>query len=221
MAKSTKPVVTQRQQDVYRLLLAGAEFAEIRQYASEKDWQVGDRQIRRYLDVAYRRLAKLTERDRQQLLGRHLGQRRALYARAVKEGDLRTALQILRDEAELEGLYGPATQVVASFTGVRVVERIIDSREELESLQEKTISTPSLPHLVGGLSPSHSPWPAGNSASPTSISANGLIISGTGTDPGGKTEGWIVSLAVPEPSSVVLAAIGAAFVVFAFGRSRK
>jgi hypothetical protein len=34
-------------------------------------------------------------------------QRRALYARALKENDLRTALQVLRDEAALQNLYPP------------------------------------------------------------------------------------------------------------------
>ena len=32
-------------------------------------------------------------------------QRRALYARALKTSDVRTALLVLRDEAALEGLY--------------------------------------------------------------------------------------------------------------------
>ena len=81
MARSNKAVVTQREQEVYRLLLAGAEFAEIRQFASDRSWHVSDRQIRRYMEVAYKRLAKLASRDRQQLLGRHLMQRLAIYAR--------------------------------------------------------------------------------------------------------------------------------------------
>ncbi len=107
MAKSDKATVSRRVQDVVRLLLAGAEFAEIRQYASALEWGVSDRQLRRYVERAYKRLAKSTARDRDQLLGRHLMQRRALYARSIKGNDLRTALQILRDEANLQGLYPP------------------------------------------------------------------------------------------------------------------
>ena len=34
-------------------------------------------------------------------------QRRALYARAIKTNDIRTALSVLKDEAALEGLYPP------------------------------------------------------------------------------------------------------------------
>jgi hypothetical protein len=104
MSRSDKATVIQRVNDVLRLLLAGAEFAEIRQFASAHGWNVTDRQIRRYQEAAYRRVAKIAQRDQVQSLGRHLMQRRALYARAVKNNDLRTALQILRDEAALQGL---------------------------------------------------------------------------------------------------------------------
>src|SRR3990172_1628008 len=107
VAKADKTTVNRRIQDVVRLLLAGAEFAEIRQYASDQDWKVSDRQVRRYMEAAYRRVARVTKRNSTELLGRHLMQRRALYARALKGNDLRTALQVLRDEASLQGLYPP------------------------------------------------------------------------------------------------------------------
>jgi hypothetical protein len=42
---------------------------------------------------------------RDQLIRRHLAQRRNLYAKAVLAGDLRTALACVQDEAKLEGLY--------------------------------------------------------------------------------------------------------------------
>ncbi|MFV1990786.1 MAG: hypothetical protein ACC652_08625 [Acidimicrobiales bacterium] len=87
--------------------MAGGEFDEIRQYASARGWDLSDRQLRRYQERAYKRLAATTRRDQEQLLGRHLMQRRALYARSLKTNDIRTALQVLRDEASLEGLYPP------------------------------------------------------------------------------------------------------------------
>jgi hypothetical protein len=107
MAKSDKSTVLRRVHDVLRLVVAGAEFTDIRQYASDKGWDVSERQIRRYLEAPYKRLAGATKRNRNQLLGRHLMQRRALYARSLKGNDLRTALQVLRDDAALEGLYPP------------------------------------------------------------------------------------------------------------------
>ena len=96
-----------RVQEALRLLLAGAEFPDILQYAQEQNWGISRRQVQRYQEAAYKQLAEATERDQKQLLGRHLMQRRALYARCLKVGDHRTAAIVLKDEAELEGLYPP------------------------------------------------------------------------------------------------------------------
>ena len=41
----------------------------------------------------------------------------------------------------------------------------------------------------------------------TSVSANGLVIAGTGTDPFGHTKAWRAT--VPEPSAIALLAMGA------------
>jgi hypothetical protein len=57
--------------------------------------------------------------SRKKLLRRHLAQRRTLYARAVNNGELRTALAVARDEAELLGLY-PARQIKAEHSGLPV-----------------------------------------------------------------------------------------------------
>jgi len=105
LVKSNKATVLTRVQEVTRILLAGGEFEDIRQYAAVQGWGVSDRQLRRYQEKSYDRLAAATGRNQKQLLGRHLMQRRAMYARAMKSGDIRAALAVLRDEAELEGLY--------------------------------------------------------------------------------------------------------------------
>ncbi|MEX2172208.1 MAG: hypothetical protein WD851_23005, partial [Pirellulales bacterium] len=107
MAKSDRATIQKRLQEVLRILIAGGEFEDIRNYASERGWNLSQRQLRRYVERVYEQLATVTERNQKQLLGRHLMQRRALFARAMKVGDLRTSLQILRDEAQLEGLYPP------------------------------------------------------------------------------------------------------------------
>jgi hypothetical protein len=105
---ASKSVIKHRVQEVLRLTLAGAEFPEIRQHAKQQGWEVSDRQIRRYMEAAYRQFTKLTIHDAEQLVSRHIMQRRSLFARALKNGDLRTALAVLQDEAKLEGLYPPA-----------------------------------------------------------------------------------------------------------------
>jgi hypothetical protein len=105
--KSTQATVLRRVNEVLKLIVIGAEFEAIRQFADGQGWQVSERQLRRYQESAYVQLAQTTQRNRKQLLGRHLMQRRALYAQALKDKDLRTALRVLRDEASLEGLYPP------------------------------------------------------------------------------------------------------------------
>jgi hypothetical protein len=138
MGRSDKATVITRVQEVSKLVLAGAEFADIRQFAADHGWQIGDRQVRRYIELVYERLAESTQRDREQLLGRHLMQRRALYARAVKSSDYRAALMILRDEAELSGLYlakkielttpdGPGPP----FTGAPLIESKLSRRQRV------------------------------------------------------------------------------------------
>jgi hypothetical protein len=105
MPKSNRLALSKRVREVERLVVAGAEFPDIERFSAAQGWQVSRRQLRRYVTLAYERLSKAAKRDRRQLLGRHVTQRRALYAHSVKANDIRTALQILRDEAELEGLY--------------------------------------------------------------------------------------------------------------------
>ena len=93
-----------------QLLLQGAEFHEIRQYAANKGWGLTNRQVRRHIDLAYQRTTDILGHKQEELLSRHLLQRRALYARCLKAEDLRGALQILQDEAQLLGLY-PARKI--------------------------------------------------------------------------------------------------------------
>jgi hypothetical protein len=52
-------------------------------------------------------MVEILNRNREQLFGRHVLQRRAILARCMKINDYRTALAVLRDEAQLEGLYAP------------------------------------------------------------------------------------------------------------------
>ena len=162
MPKSGKATINRRVQEVSRLLLAGAEFAEIRQYASDHGWRISDRQVHRYMAAAYEGLATTTDRTRKQLLGRHLMQRRALYARALKSGDLKTALQILRDEADLEALYPPSRQEITGRDGeplqvehearMRVdgIRRLLDEPEYLDYLRQRAMGADTGPLRADG-----------------------------------------------------------------------
>jgi hypothetical protein len=107
--KSTQAVVKQRVEEVFKLRLGGAEFADILQYASapEQNWQVSERQLWNYIAAADRLVKERFDARADHLLARHLLQRRQLYAHAMGAGDFGTALRILDSEAKLEGLFPP------------------------------------------------------------------------------------------------------------------
>jgi hypothetical protein len=105
--KSTKAEVAKRVSEVLKLRLGGAEFLDIREYANapEQGWNVSDSQLRRYIQQADALCKEYFDAKAEHLLARHLLQRRQLYTHALGAGDFRTALAVLKDEAELEGLY--------------------------------------------------------------------------------------------------------------------
>jgi hypothetical protein len=116
--KATKATIQRRIEEVLRIRLDGAEFWDVREYAREKEQEAGtvwelkdgakplsDGQLWRYIGRADRLIAESSRASRKRLIRRHLAQRRNLYAKSVVAGDYRTALAILRDEAELQGLY--------------------------------------------------------------------------------------------------------------------
>lgn len=135
MAKSDKLTVQKRVQDVRTLILSGAEFASIKAFAADHGWNVTDRQLQRYVNKANKQFAKVSRRSLRSQLGRHLLQRRMLYARANKAGDLKTALSVARDEAKLQGLYPSAKIVPATPDGDHAsagpVEPPLDRRQRL------------------------------------------------------------------------------------------
>ena len=95
----------QRINEVLEIRLAGAQFHEICAYADEQGWNVTQATIRSYIDAGTTALAEQLEGTREEIINRHLAQRRRIYAKAVSGGDYRVALSILQDEAELMGLY--------------------------------------------------------------------------------------------------------------------
>src|SRR4051794_28058169 len=112
--KSDQATVRQRVEEILQLRQMGAEFVDIRQYASQSNppWNVSDRQLWRYIEAGDKLLDKTLEKDRKKLLNRHVAARRALFGRAMSVSDYRTALGVLKDEAALLHLYDdpPAEQ---------------------------------------------------------------------------------------------------------------
>jgi hypothetical protein len=105
--KSNKTTVRQRVEEILSMRLLGAEFVDIRQHASAQGWNVGDRQLFRYIAKGDEILEQMLEKDRDKQLNRHIAQRRALLARAAAVSDYGTCARLLKDEGELLGLYPP------------------------------------------------------------------------------------------------------------------
>ena len=111
--KSDKATMQQRVNEILTIRLQGAEFSDIVQYASEKEWGVGERQLRNYVRQSDALLAETLERDREKLLNRPSPSGGGSYARCMAVSDYSNARAVLKDEAELLGLY-PAKKVEAS-----------------------------------------------------------------------------------------------------------
>jgi hypothetical protein len=120
--RSTKATVRQRVDEVLNLRLLGAELYDLQQHASQQGWGVSDRQLQRYVAAADDLLSLTLEKDREKLLNRHIAQRRALFARAASVSDHGTCARLLKDEADLLGLYPPKGINIGGQGGPVVVE---------------------------------------------------------------------------------------------------
>jgi hypothetical protein len=171
MAKATNAEVMERVEAVLQIRLDGAQFHDIRQYASEKTWGVSDRQLRRYVAASDRLLAARLEKDRDRLFARHVAQRQTLYARAVNAADYRTALAVARDEAELQGLYPPKKVAPTDPSGEQEYGHSLTDPERLAALQ-------SLYARVGA--------GGGGPVADRPAGADGSFLGGPGADSGGR-----------------------------------
>jgi len=156
--KSDNAEILKRVEEVLRIRIDGAQFHEIREYAVEKQWNVSDTQLRRYVQRADELLVERQDKSRKQVIARHLAQRQALYSRAVKAADYRTALAILADEAKLRGLY-PEKEIkelvrLAASQGIRI--------EELERRLRDAQPTATTPPPTSEERPASGPTPEGD-----------------------------------------------------------
>jgi hypothetical protein len=125
--RADKATVLRRTEEILRIRLDGAELWDVREYVKEQEakegspWHVpeggkglSDVQLWRYIAKADALVAESCRSSRRKLLRRHLAQRRNLYAKAVLQGDVKAALAVLRDEAELLDLYPSAEAKLAA-----------------------------------------------------------------------------------------------------------
>lgn len=150
--KATQAQVEQRVSEILKLRIAGAEFADIREYAIAQEWGVSDSQLWRYVAKSDEAMAKAMEKDRGKLLARHLMQRRLLYAKALETGDWRGALAALKDEADLERLYDPPaldTPTMPLGNAAEVVKALAQTVNDLLAGQLDARTAGAITQMIG------------------------------------------------------------------------
>jgi hypothetical protein len=142
--KASKAQIQLRIEEVLRIRLDGAEFWDVREYAREKEketgspWELKDNEkplsdatLWRYIGRADTLIAESCRSSRKKLFRRHLAQRRNMYAKAINAGDIRTALAVAQDEAELLNLYPPKrTEVTGKNGGALQMESVVMTHDE-------------------------------------------------------------------------------------------
>src|SRR5690242_809239 len=85
--------------DVLAARVNGASLHDLRAFAEEKGWKrIGDAELIRLADKADELLVESLDRDRVKVMASHIAKLRTPYARALADGDHRTALAALKME---------------------------------------------------------------------------------------------------------------------------
>jgi hypothetical protein len=132
-SRAEKATIDARVEEILRIRLDGAEWWDVRQFVTEKQeaglppWAipeggkpVSERQLYRYMRAADRMVRESLADTRPKVIRDHIAKRRALYARAVRAGDFRSALSILDSLAKLQGLFpDPARDLLREVEALR------------------------------------------------------------------------------------------------------
>lgn len=104
MPKATQAQVQERITTIYRLLLQQQPYRVIVQYAA-KTWGLKPRQTATYVARAKELIAVECATARTENMNEQLAIRRHLYSQAYHDRNWRLCLDILKDEAQMLGLY--------------------------------------------------------------------------------------------------------------------
>lgn len=111
MVKATKQLVHLRVIAIMRLRLKGASFEAICEYAQQNDpdtnrpWHLSRIQLRNYCDKAERMMKSYRSDSRDKLINHHLAVRWDMFAECRANGQIETALGIVKDIARIESVY--------------------------------------------------------------------------------------------------------------------
>ena len=115
--RPSKEQIEARTNELLRVMLDGGQKWDFVDFVREREaepgspWFVAEggeplsySQIRRYVQRAQRLIAQSGQGEREQLLRMHIAKRDHLYAKAIAQGDTRSALAILDSQAKLQKL---------------------------------------------------------------------------------------------------------------------
>jgi hypothetical protein len=155
--KSSQAIVKQRVEEILQIRLRGAEFADIVQHAAQNGWNVKERQLWYYIEQGDQLLAETLEKDRGKLVNRHVAQHRVLFAHAFSSADYRTALAVMRSEAELLSLFPPKRTEITGRDGqpLQMETRVLTDDERRATVlailaEESPGSVPAGPDVARG-----------------------------------------------------------------------
>ena len=100
----TRIELEQRVLKVGEMLIDGESRYAIIQYAL-KTWGVKASQVDKYIAKAYEKWQESFEKEHKHIITWHLIARKKLYKQCLDNDDRRTALAVLHDIADLQGLY--------------------------------------------------------------------------------------------------------------------
>ena len=110
---------------VTQLILDADRPRRICHIVSEK-FDVSDRQARRYIRTAHQEIQEIRSRKKEEMHAEHMSVRRHIRNKAMKKGDLRTALAAAQDEAKLFDLYPALKSEITGRDGKPVLQIIYE-----------------------------------------------------------------------------------------------
>jgi hypothetical protein len=123
--------IERRVNDVYRLLVAGADRAAILEHGNRQGWAIAASTVDSYIRKASDRLIAESAPARAELLGTAYARFTTLYRLAVTAGDLRAAHAAARSIADLAGLWAPKqTQIdlTAHYPQIEQLQTLAEQR---------------------------------------------------------------------------------------------
>lgn len=165
--RSSQEQIRKRIEELIRVRLDGLQSFDLRPYVADQQtvegspWKLeegqkpwSERQLRRYLSKADEAIADSCRTSRKRLMQRHLGIRRNLLAKAINQGDLRTALACAADEARLVRLYDPVSKPNATDPPSAIADLVKQLAERMQSINASTLPDSEKAKLTATLSDS-------------------------------------------------------------------